>query len=163
MQTLMTIEPFGLAKIESISHGTRILDARFNYSVQEAHLTLEKLGEPGRQAYVRLLIVDFIYIVAYTCFFLVLLSSIIRYFVPSLSWLRIIINLPMICGACDVLENSITLFQIHAFPGESFLAYKFSNLMTMIKFVAIIPTEAISVVGITAMAITYVFRKLRKS
>ena len=162
MQILLNIGPVGLAKIESIAPGTKILDLRFNYSAADAHETLDKLGSEGRSAYIGLIITDFIYIVVYTGLFLTALTLIVRYFFSSAVWLRMILILPVIGAACDVIENTVTLVQIGTFPNESLQLYGVSNGITIIKFVIAFPvTFAVSLGGLAAI-VAFVLKKIRK-
>jgi hypothetical protein len=162
MQTVMMTKPLGVAEISSISPGTKILDLQYNSSPQIAHETLNKLGVPGRQAYLRLLIADFLYIFAYTGFFIFVISALFHYFFPPIRPLLYFWILPLFSGIFDILENIFTLFQINGFPNDLLPLYNIGNAFTKLKMIACFPCEVIVALGAIAFLISKVIQKNNK-
>ena len=160
---LMMYKPFGLEVVYSIAPGTKILDTQFNYSSLTAHETLNKLGASGRQAYIKLLIVDYFYILAYTGFYIVVLTALAKYFFPRVRIFQFLWVLPLSGAIFDAIENIFTLIQINAFPNDSLSAYGISNLVTMVKMIIMFPCEVIAFIGAIAYLVSFLVKKLRPS
>jgi hypothetical protein len=147
MQIIMVVKPFGTEQINALSPGTKILELQFNYSQEIAHKTLEQLGEAGRNAYLKLILIDFIYIIIYTFFFVSCLRALVAFFKLDTTFLTKVCVLPLLCGFLDIWENIFTLIQIRTFPNETFLLFKMSNIVTMCKYVLTLLYEGITFVG----------------
>jgi hypothetical protein len=150
LQFIMVIKPFGTEQINSLSPGTKILELQFNYSQEIAQKTIEQLGEAGRNAYSNLVLIDFIFIAVYVCFFVVCMRALVSFFKLETTLLTKIWILPLFCGFLDVWENIFTLIQIHTFPEETVLLYGISNVITMCKYVLTLLYEGITFIGFVA-------------
>lgn len=135
MQYLISISPFGVQAVKSVAPGVTILDMQLNYSPADAHKTLLDLQESGRKVYVQMLLIDFVFIIAYTPFLMVSLTLLYRFFFPKNRLYRIIWVVPLASGFFDVLENCGTLVQLKAFPEALPVVARISNVFTMSKFV----------------------------
>jgi hypothetical protein len=161
MLSLMMFKPLGMEALESISPGTKILDGQFNYSPLAAHETLTKLGPLGRQAYFRLLLVDFFYILAYSGFYIVVLTALAKYFFPHILTFRFLWIFPLLSGVFDVIENIFTLIQMKAFPNEQLSIYGISNVITMLKMIIGFPCELFAFIGSVVFFISFLLKKFR--
>jgi hypothetical protein len=161
MLSLMMFKPLGVEAINAISPGTKILDGQFNYSALSAHETLNKLGPLGRQAYFKLLMVDFFYILAYTGFYVVVLTALAKHFFPRLLFFRFLWIFPFLGGIFDAIENIFTLVQMKAFPNEQLSVYGVSNVVTMVKMIIGFPCELFAFIGSVIFLISYLLKKFR--
>lgn len=147
LQIIMTVKPFGLEQINAISPGTKILELQFNYSQENAHKTLEQLGEAGRKAYFNLIFIDFIYIIVYVSFFTFCIRALASFFKFEKMIIGKIWILPIFCGFLDIIENLFNLVLITSYPGVTFILYSLSNVITMCKYVLTLLYDGITVIG----------------
>jgi hypothetical protein len=160
MQVLISVKPFGLEQIHSISPDTKILELQFNYSQDAAHKTLEQLGDAGRKAYSTLIIIDFIYITVYVSFFSFCIRALVSFFKFDRNFVANIWILPVCGGILDIVENIVNLIQIAAFPVETWSVYSLSNWITMCKYVVGLACYAILLLGFIVYLICLIRNKI---
>ena len=103
---LGVMDIFLLPAVERAAGGLRCFDLQtFGYDYETARQFLSALSEEGKDLYLRVqLPVDFAFIPAYTCFFLLALWALFRR--------RITFILPILLAVSDVIENSCTAMML---------------------------------------------------
>ncbi len=162
MQIILSAKPLGIAQINSISPGTKILELQFNYSPETAHKTLEQLGDAGRKAYSNFNLIDFIYIAVYVSFFVFCIKALVSFFKFDKSVISKIWILPIFGGMLDIVENIFNLVQIATFPNVRYYFYSLSNWITMCKWVVSLGYEAVIVIGFLGYLFCLVKNKISR-
>jgi hypothetical protein len=162
MQYLISAGPHGVSAIAAAAPGVSIPDMQVNYSPGQAHRTFVNLGEEGRKAYRRMLAVDFVFIPAYTLFFMVSLSMLGRFFFGGKPMIRLVPILPLLSGLFDAAENCCSLMQLSAFPRELPVAALLSNYSTLAKFGTVGICEVALVIGFIAWLVTMIRRRTHR-
>lgn len=129
---LMDRGPFGSGKLRELSGGTGMLEMQFGYSEVRAYAILEKLGSVGRQLYVKLLGLDFLFILVYAGFQSLLITALMK----KANWnarLAKLNLLPLLGSALDIAENCLLLFLILSFPIQHASVVRISSAVTAVK------------------------------
>lgn len=132
---LMLGRPYGVAGLKDISGGVGPVDMTFYYTPDYVYQVMEQLGQAGRQAYGRFMLLDLVYIPIYTAFLAVGLNLFMREL--GLGERRIYAwrMLPVYAGITDGGEEA-SLFAILAiYPERLDGVVEFMNLFTMAKLV----------------------------
>ncbi|MEN8906976.1 MAG: hypothetical protein ABF289_13540 [Clostridiales bacterium] len=134
--TLIVMEKtkLGVPGIKAYSPGFRILDMRFRYSSNDVFAALSEIGEGGRQAYRRFLLIDFVFIF----FFFTVMFFLSNILVTGSFSLVSLILFAGLRGLCDIAENSLILFFIDIFPNRKNKAYGICSWFTTFKFTFLI-------------------------
>lgn len=102
----------GIPGIRKFDSSFRLLDMRFHYSSKTVGETFERIGEEGRMAYRKYLILDFIFII---CFLITMLAVSDAAAVPQ--EIKIILSAFCLLRALwDVLENILLLRMLGQYP-----------------------------------------------
>ena len=109
--------PFGSEKIKQLSGGAGTLDMTFGYSTAQAYSLLDRIGSAGRELYVRLLGLDFLFAVVYMALQALLVTALIQKAKLGARWEKLNL-LPFLRSALDVVENTLLLGLIAGFPGQ---------------------------------------------
>jgi hypothetical protein len=119
----------------------KILDLRFGYSTIDVNKFIALLTDNGRHIYLnRFYVIDSIYPVIYSIFYILVLSFLIGLCFPKNYKILCLLLLPIIGAICDYIEN----YFIKSFLKDIIIAndinIKISNIFTMIKFISIYVT-----------------------
>ncbi len=112
--------------------GENILDITFYYDSQEALRRVEAYGQDGRSIYLRFLILDFMFIPAYTLAAAFLISAMTSK-VGGIAQSRANL-LPMLIGLGDFIENSCTLILLTSYPDSPSVIASIGSSATMLKY-----------------------------
>ena len=108
--------------------GGGLLDVEFWHSAADTLQRLTLFGETGRQIYLRFIVLDFVFIPAYTLALSFLLGWLSRRGAGMINLL------PLLVGACDVVENSCHLVLILLFPDMPVFMAVAGSCATVLKF-----------------------------
>lgn len=128
---LMQTTNHGLRGIQKFDPSFRLPDMRFHYSGKSLKPVLERIGEEGRKAYKRFLLLDFIFI---TCFLITMLAITNAGFVSNP--VRILLTITAVMRAVlDVTENTLLLFMLNKYPEFNEKAAVICSWSTTVKFI----------------------------
>lgn len=128
---IMYMTDHGIRGIQAFDNTFRLLDMRFHYNSNTVSQTCEQIGEVGRIAYQKYLILDFIFIV---CFFIIMLSlshTLIRSkHVKSILYI--------VCGLralFDIVENILLFHILSQYPIFNATLATICSYITSLKFI----------------------------
>ncbi len=128
---LMQTTNHGLRGIQKFDPSFRLPDMRFHYSGKSLKSVLERIGEEGRMAYKRFLLLDFIFI---TCFLITMFAITNAGFVSNP--VRILLTITAVMRAVlDVTENTLLLFMLNKYPEFNEKAAVICSWSTTVKFI----------------------------
>ncbi len=128
---LMQTTNHGPRGIQKFDPSFRLPDMRFHYSGKSLKPVLERIGEEGRKAYKRFLLLDFIFI---TCFLITMLVITNAGFVSNP--VRILLTITAVLRAVlDVTENTLLLFMLNKYPEFNEKAAVICSWSTTVKFI----------------------------
>jgi len=132
---LINGRPFGVAELKSITGGIGILDMEFLYSPSQAYLHLAAMGEAGRAfALTHIVPLDLILPAVYTLAYALVITWLLRQWLPAGSrWHRLNV-VPVIGGICDYCENFGIIAMILAWPQELHGVASFTMAAGFFKF-----------------------------
>lgn len=117
--------------IQKCDPSFRLPDMRFHYSGKALKPVLERIGEEGRKAYKRYLLLDFIFI---SCFLITMLT--ITNAGSASDPLRILLIITAIMRAVlDVMENTLLLHMLNQYPKFNEKAAAICSWSTTLKFI----------------------------
>ncbi len=139
------------ARLMAVTGGVGPLDLNLTYSGAQAVDTLAAMGAEGRALYRNIeIMADFIYPVAYTLFFGLLISWLFQKGLAPESRLRAWNVLPLGGFVFDVLENTSILLMINQFPAVSPALASVAGVFTLVKWLFAGGSMALAVVGLVA-------------
>ncbi len=97
--------PFGLARLERISGGLRILDLQPYYTPEMAYRFLDAYQEEGRRVYLSILTADLFYPLAYSSFLALAISWVFRRAFKPENPAQFLNLLPFVAALLDYAEN----------------------------------------------------------
>jgi len=121
---------------QALSHGAGTLDMRFHYSSIEAYKLFDILNAQGRLLYIRILLIDFIFITSFALVQNFILKSIMGKALLKTKW-RWAFAISYLRGLSDVIENISVLIMINRFPSELPGLVAFSSFFTTLKFISL--------------------------
>jgi len=126
---------FGKGHFKEVTDGTGMLDMNFMNTPGEILNHLQIIGETGREAYLILLLLDFIIIVS---FFLLQSTFIVRLLKKAslnylFEWLMI---LPITRAVCDVVENVAMMANTNLFPEVMAPLLTLTTVATITKWIS---------------------------
>ena len=132
---LINGRPFGIAELKSITGGVGILDMEFLYTPDQAYSQLAALGDAGRAFELSHIVpLDMILPAVYALAYALLITWILRRWLPEGSgWYRLNV-VPLIGGACDYLENLSIIALILAWPARLPAVAMFTMVAGFFKF-----------------------------
>lgn len=122
------------SKFLTYSEGANMLDMRFGYEIDDVYQMFRILGTEGRSLYIRLLCIDFLFIVSFALVQNYLLKRIMGKAVLNSKW-HFLLSLSYLRGLFDVVENSLILIMLINFPIEFLRLVKASSFATSLKFI----------------------------
>lgn len=129
---LMDQGPFGTAKLKEISGGLGTLDMQFGYSAAHTYGLFEKIGDPGRWLYVKLLGLDFLFAFFYMILQSLLVTALMKKAKLSARWEKFNL-LPILRSVLDMVENCLLLFLIASFPEPHTVVVWIASGITIVK------------------------------
>lgn len=124
--------PFGSLRIKELSGGAGILDMRFGYSGAEAYSLLDKIGELGRNTYIRFLGLDFLFTLVYMLLQSLLITSLVAKAKLSARWEKLNL-LPLARCLLDIGENLILIFLLMNYPVRLTTLVTAASVITAVK------------------------------
>lgn len=128
-----------------------LLDARFEYSVQEAYEYLHEILPGNKSMYQLIGIIDTLFAVIYSMFYATLLMFVYKKAFNNSSPLLNLIIIPLIGGFFDVIENIGIQILIITFPEELKAVAWFTGLCTSLKFVVLPLTFILLITGLVKL------------
>lgn len=115
------------------SDGASTLDMRIHYSPIDVYQLFDALGDPGKLIYIRMLLIDFVFIAS----FVMLQNMILKYIMGQdllKTGFRRLTILSYLRGFSDIIENISLLILLKNFPSVMPQLVTFSSFITMLKF-----------------------------
>jgi hypothetical protein len=129
---LMEKGPFGTTKLRQLTGGTGMLDMQFGYSVSQVYSMLEIVGNEGQQIYIKLLYLDFAFMIFYTLFQSLIITALIKKARLN-DYFKILNIVPLLRSVLDVIENFTILKLILNYPLKMPILVHFSSSITIFK------------------------------
>jgi hypothetical protein len=124
--------PFGTTQLRQLSGGKGMLDMQFGYSVSQVYSMLEVIGNDGQQLYIKLLCLDFLFIISYTLFQSLIIAALIKK--TGLNDCFKIVNiLPFLRSGLDIIENLFLLKILLGYPLKMYDLVNISSIITISK------------------------------
>ncbi|MDX2042606.1 MAG: hypothetical protein SF097_15400 [Acidobacteriota bacterium] len=130
-----------------------LLEERFGYSAAQVAARLETLGETGRALYRRFQYFDAVNALLTAAALTLLMSYLLMRLFPSRSALWFAAYLPLLIGALELLENSLLLALLRAFPEPLPWVAAIAGWTTRLKLTVSLPLFLLIVVGLLALAV----------
>lgn len=109
--------PITVPRINELSNGAGILDAKLYYTSIEAYQVLDAQQPAGRQVYLKFFTMfDSIFPLIYSLALAVIITVIFRLAFPSASWFQKLSLVPFIVGMLDYLENAAIITMLIKYP-----------------------------------------------
>lgn len=118
-----------------------ILDSKFFYLKSEIQPLLTSLGDDGRSTYMKINIVDFGFMFAYTLFFVG------AYFAFFKDMAKVLIFIPLLLWMSDVAETSAIFYLLQKFPITNDGVEYFLMFITPLKWVLALSSLLVIVNG----------------
>ncbi len=118
---------------KALSSGARTLDMSFHSSAEVFKL-FDTLGIQGRLLYIRLLLIDFIFIASFALVQNFILKFVMGRALLKTGWRRML-AISYLRGLLDVIENISLLILINSFPLKTPWLAAFSSFFTTLKFI----------------------------
>lgn len=139
--------------------GGDLPEERFGYSRQQAQFWLDDLRKEGRALYRSFQLFDLANAALMASALTLLLSYVLQQLWPSRSALRVLVYLPLLVGALELLENLLLLGLIAAFPVTTPWMAKSASWVTSLKLAVSSLLFSLIVAGLLALGV----RRLRKN
>jgi hypothetical protein len=133
--------------------GGDLLEETFGYDTTEAQERLRVLAEDGRNTYGKFQLLDALNAVLMTVALTLSLAFTLSRLLAARNPLRLLVYLPVLVGACELIENSLLLAMLSSFPSEATAAGKFAGPVTSAKLVVAFVALPITVLSFVALGI----------
>lgn len=110
------------------------LDMKFHYLPKELLLSLENMGNTGRQAYFNIMLLDFLFIL---CFYFVM-AALSNVFIQTGHFKTVLTGFAILRGAFDLIENIIIIFLIKQYQVQNVGLATICSWATTFKFIFLI-------------------------
>lgn len=121
-------------QFQSLSNGAGTLDMRLHYSSVEAYTLFNTLGASGRLLYIRILLIDFVFIGSFALVQNFILKSVMGEALLKTKW-RWTLAISYLRGLLDIFENASLLILICKFPSVLPTLAACSGFFTTLKFI----------------------------
>lgn len=121
-------------QFRALSSGAGTLDMRFHYNTAETYKLLDTLSVEGRLLYIRILLIDFVFIVS----FALVQNFILKFIMGKIllkTGLRKLLAISYLRGLSDIIEDISLLILIKEFPSKIPGLITFSSFFTTLKFI----------------------------
>ncbi|WDV45182.1 hypothetical protein PV797_16895 [Clostridiaceae bacterium M8S5] len=136
------------------SNGANILDMRFSYVTDDVYNMFHSLENEGRLLYIKLLFVDFLFIISFIYVQSNLLKWIMGKSMIKTKW-RFLLSLSYLRALFDIGENTLILFLLNSYPTKLPNLVKVCSFVTSLKFI-------ILALWVIAIPISFYARSHRK-
>lgn len=130
---VMLGKPYGVAHIREYLGGLGLVDTTINYTVGQVYQLMDQLGQAGRAAYGRFVLLDMVYILIYMAFLGVGLNLFMRELGLTGSRIYAWRMLPVYAGMADFGEELSLLAILGNYPDRLDGVVEFMNLFTLAK------------------------------
>lgn len=132
---LVNARPFGIAELKVLTGGTGILDMEVLYTPDQAYGLLFAQGAAGRSFYLTHIVpLDLFLPICYALAFSLLITWLLRRWLPAGNpWHRLNV-VPLIGGLCDYLENLGVISMLLAWPAQLPDIARFTMGAGLLKF-----------------------------
>ncbi|MDD6038973.1 MAG: hypothetical protein PUD20_09310 [bacterium] len=118
-----------------------------HYDVKTVQNVLSSMNQKGVAVYKRYYFMDFIFVLCFGAFQLMLTNDLFSFERSKLITL-IIFGVPIFRGICDIIENAILLWTLHTYPRINELAISISAKFTAAKLMSIRIWALLIVIGL---------------
>lgn len=146
----------GSSVIAKYNDGFGTVDMK-NYDVKMVQNALSPMNEKGIKVYKLYYLVDFIFVLCFGAFQLMLVNDVFS-FERSKLITYIIFGVPIFRGICDIIENAILLWTLHTYPVINEMAISISAKFTSAKLMSIKIWILLVAIGLIWRVILYLKR-----
>lgn len=146
----------GSSVVAKYNGGFGTLDMK-HYDVKTVQNVLSSMNEKGISVYKLYYLMDFIFILFFGAFQLMLINDVFSFERSKLTTL-IIFSVPILRGICDIIENIILLWTLYTYPKINELAISVSAKFTSAKLMSIKVWILLIVIGLIWKGILYLKR-----
>lgn len=143
---LVNRSQWGADAIKNMSGGLVILDLQMFYTPSHAYAFLDQLGVVGRAAYLRMLGLDFLFIIGYVLFNSIFIFLAFKLICNKTNVMHSLCLLPVFTGILDIIENFVIIAMLQRFPEQIYTAARVAGCLTTIKTI-------LAIIGMVIMAI----------
>ncbi|NOR27374.1 MAG: hypothetical protein GQ540_02480 [Lutibacter sp.] len=134
-----------------------ILDLKFSYTINEAYLLIENLGENGRNTYkYKTLFIDFPYALMYSFVYAFIIIMLLN--TTTLKRINYVCLAPFFISWFDVLENSGIILMLLKYPTKLTAICNLTSIFTSLKWIF----AAITFLIIVTLFINLIYSKTLK-
>lgn len=119
---------------KTYSEGANMLDMQLGYKADYVHQIFRRLGQEGRLLYIKLLSIDFLFIVSFALVQNYILRRIMSKAMLNSRW-RLLLFISYLRGLFDVIENIFILIMLFGFPMEFSRLVIVASFVTTLKFI----------------------------
>lgn len=113
--------------------GVKVLDFTANYGAHKGYDILTQMGASGRQSYLLILGIDFVFPLIYGTFFASGIAYLLKKVNGTINKINVLIFLPIIVMLSDLIENIFIVAMLVIFPDEVSWFATIASTFTMIK------------------------------
>lgn len=143
----------GSSVVAKYNDGFGTVDMK-HYDVKTVQNALAPMNEKGIAVYKLYYLMDFIFILCFGAFQLMLINDVYSFEKSRLITI-IIFSVPILRGICDMIENIILLWTLYTYPRINELAISISAKFTSVKLLSIMVWILLIVVGLVWKVILY--------
>lgn len=146
----------GSSVVAKYNDGFGTVDMKY-YDVKTVQNALSPMNEKGIAVYKLYYLMDFIFILCFGVFQLMLINDVYSFEKSRLTTI-IIFSVPILRGMCDTIENIILLRTLYTYPRINELAISISAKFTSAKLMSIKVWILLIVIGLVWKVILYLKR-----
>lgn len=148
-----------ISKIASAYNITYNLDTRLSYPPSVVYDVLKALGKTGRQGYLFLHLVDYLYDVSYSIFLGMALILLVKKLFPDKKSLLNLCLIPIFAGLMDFLENISLDLLILSYPSRNNIAPTLASYFTVLKNTLLSISQLLIILGLMVVATSFLLSK----
>lgn len=165
MYTLISIKPFGTARLLEITGGHNILDMEMRgYTADRAYEIFDALGEEGRAFDLSSIIpIDFPFPLSYALLYFVTLTFLTKRLFSKMKkpWLIGLIGLA--AGLSDWLENVMVIIMLKNYPNRLSGIAEIGSIFTQLKSLLITASMGLIALGIILFILKTLFNRTKST
>jgi hypothetical protein len=139
-----------------------ILDLKLHYTHSQVHTAFESLGELGRNAYSRnLMVLDIFYPLLMGLVFANFIGFLLKHLKQQKTFLQFSILLPLCFFSLDILENIQIYSLLKSYPHLREDAVGAASLTTHLKWMSIYSSQILILTGIVAVLGRWIWKKIK--
>jgi len=155
---LMLGRPYGVVGLKDTSGGVGPVDMTFYYTPDHVYQVMEQMGQAGRQAYGRFVLLDLVYIPIYAAFLAVGLNLFMRELGLVERRLYAWRMLPVYAGIADGGEQASLFAILGNYPERLDGVVEFMNLFTMAKLALF----SLAVLLLVALVVGWIRKRVKR-